>query len=275
MPLDPRLLRKVLGGGAVLAVLVATGFYFRGVLGARVHAPEVGRSNIPKEVAQVAKSFTFSKSEGGRTLFTIRASSFEQFKEGQRYELHDASIILYGKEGNRSDQIFGSDFQYDKSTGDVTANGEVQMDLQATSPVPGTNKEDGAEATRSMVHLKTSGLNFNEKTGLARTAEKIEFRVPEAAGSAVGATYDSHASTLQLHSLVKLTTTGRQKADISAQSATILRTPQSIVLRGARIEQPQRALSTDKLTVLLRDDNTVERILGSGNVHAVREGTKG
>jgi len=275
MPLDPRLLRKVLGGGAVLAVLVATGFYFRGVLGARVHAPEVGRSNIPKEVAQVAKSFTFSKSEGGRTLFTIRASSFEQFKDGQRYELHEASIILYGKEGNRSDQIFGSDFQYDKTTGDVTAKGEVEIDLQATSPVPGTSKEDASQATRSMVHLKTSGLNFNEKTGLARTAEKIEFRVPEASGSAVGATYDSRGSTLQLHSLVKLTTTGRQKADITAQSATIQRTPQSVVLHRARIEQPQRVLSTDKLTVLLRDDNTVDRILGSGNVHALREGPRG
>jgi lipopolysaccharide export system protein LptA len=275
MPLDPKLLRKVLGSGAVLAAVVATGFYFHGILGVRRSNPEIAHIDIPKGVAQTARDFKFSKSEGGRTLFTIRASSFQQFKEGQRYELHDASIILYGKEGNRSDQIFGSDFQYDKSTGDVTAKGEVEIDLQATSPVPGTSKEDAAQATRSMVHLKTSGLNFNEKTGLARTAEKIEFRVPEAAGSAVGATYDSHASTLQLHSLVKLTTTGRQKANITAQSATIQRVPQSVVLRGARIEQPQRVLSTDKLTVLLRDDNTVDRILGSGNVHAVREGPKG
>src|SRR5262249_43801803 len=274
MPLDPKVLRKFFATGAVLAAVVATGYYFRGILRIR-HQPEITHNNIPKGVEQRATGFTFSKSEGGRTLFTIRASSFEQFKEGQRYELHDASIILYGKEGGRSDQIFGTDFQYDKSTGDVTAKGEVEIDLQATSPVPGTTQADAAQATKSMVHLKTSGLNFNEKTGLAHTKEKIEFRVPDASGSAVGATYDSRGSTLVLNSLVKLTTTGRKKADVNARSATITRTPQSIVLHGARMEQPQRAISTDKLTVLLRDNNTVDRILGSGNVHAVREGPKG
>ncbi|HMF92511.1 MAG TPA: LptA/OstA family protein [Candidatus Angelobacter sp.] len=274
MPLDPKVLRKFFATGAVLAAVVATGYYFRGILRIR-HQPEITHNNIPKGVEQRATGFTFSKSEGGRTLFTIRASSFEQFKEGQRYELHDASIILYGKEGGRSDQIFGTDFQYDKSTGDVTAKGEVEIDLEATSPVPGSSQADAAQATKSMVHLKTSGLNFNEKTGLAHTKEKIEFRVPDASGSAVGATYDSRGSTLVLNSLVKLTTTGRKKADVNARSATITRTPQSIVLHGARMEQPQRAISTDKLTVLLRDNNTVDRILGSGNVHAVREGPKG
>jgi lipopolysaccharide export system protein LptA len=274
MPLDPKLLRKFFAVGAVVAALVATGFYFRGIMRAR-RQPQINHSAIPKEAAQVAKGFTFSKSEGGRTLFTIRASSFEQFKEGQRYELRDASIILFGKEGSRSDQIFGSDFEYDKSTGDVTAKGEVEIDLQATSPVPGTSKDAGAQATKSMVHLKTSGLNFNEKTGLAHTKERIEFRVPDAAGSAVGATYDSRGNTLVLRSLVKVTATGRQKADITGQKATILRNPQSIVIEGARMEQPQRAISADKLTVLLRDNNTVDRILGSGNVHAVREGPKG
>jgi lipopolysaccharide export system protein LptA len=274
MPVDPKLLRKFFAVGAVIAALVAAGFYLRGIIGSRRGLP-IAPNNIPQGSIQVAQGFTFSKSEGGRTLFTIQASSFVQFKEGQRYELHDASIILFGKEGGRSDQIFGSDFQYDKSTGDVTAKGEVEIDLQATSPVPGTHTEDGAQATKSMVHLKTSGLNFNEKTGLAQTKEKIEFRVPDAMGSAVGATYDSRASTLVLHSLVKVSTTGRQKADITGQKATILRNPQSIVIEAARMEQPQRAITTDKLTVLLRPDNTVERILGSGNVHAVREGPKG
>src|SRR5215472_8704117 len=191
MPVDPKLLRKFFAVGAILAALVAAGFYLRGIVGAR-HGPPIANNDIPQGRSRVAQGFTFSKSEGGRTLFTIRASSFEQFKEGERYELHDASIILFGKEGSRSDQIFGSDFQYNKNTGDVTAKGEVEIDLQATSPVPGSNQADAAQATKSMVHLKTSGLNFNEKTGLAHTKERIEFRVPDASGSAVCATYDSH-----------------------------------------------------------------------------------
>ncbi len=46
-------------------------------------------------------------------------------------------------------------------------------------------------------------------------------------------------------------------------------------MQRARMEQPPRTVTTDKLTVALRDNSTVERILGEGNVHAVREGPKG
>src|SRR5437899_11988079 len=163
MDLDPKLLRKIFAFGALLAAIVAAGFYLRGII-ISSKRPSVVSKSIPKNVEKAVSGFTFSKTEGGRTLFTIRASSFQQFKEGERYELLDASIILYGKEEDRSDQIIGSDFEYDKKTGDVTAKGEVEIDLQATSPVPGTSKTDDAQATKSMVHLKTSGLNFNEKT---------------------------------------------------------------------------------------------------------------
>src|SRR5262249_26524046 len=70
-------------------------------------------------------------------------------------------------------------------------------------------------------------------------------------------------------------TTGRQKATVTAQSATILRTPQRIILRGAKVEQPPRSIAAEQLTVMLRPDNTVERIVGAGGVHALGEGPKG
>jgi lipopolysaccharide export system protein LptA len=274
MPLDPRLLRKLFATGTVLAVLVAAGFYLRSIVQEWHQAPTIPK-DIPKDVEQIAKEFKFSKSEGGRTLFTIRAASFQQFKEGERYELHDASITLYGREGDRSDHIYGSDFQYDKSTGDVKANGEVQIDLQADSPVAILTKPGASTVARSVIHLKTSGLTFNEKSGLAQTKEEIEFRVPDAVGSAVGATYDSQANALALKSAVKIVTTGKQKATVTGQSANIVKDPQRIIVQGARMEQPPRTVTTDKLTVVLRDNSTVERVLGEGNVHAVREGPKG
>lgn len=274
MPLDPRLLRKLFAAGAVLAVLVAAGFYLRSILKDWHQATAVPK-NIPAGVAQVAKDFKFSKSEGGRTLFTIRAASFQQFKEGERYELHDASITLFGRDGDRSDHISGSEFQYDKSTGEVTASGEVQIDLEANSPVAVMAKPGAAPATGNVIHLKTSGLSFNEKSGLAETKERIEFRIPEAAGAAIGATYDSRGNVLALKSAVKIVTTGRQKATITGDSASIVKGPQRIIVQGARIEQPPRAVTTDRLTVVLRADNTVDHILGAGKVHAVREGPKG
>src|SRR5262249_44977525 len=154
MPLDPRSIRRWFAAGAVLAILVAAGFYLRSVVPSWSQ-PVVPPKEIPKDVERIAAGFSFSKSEGGRTLFKVSAASLEQFKDGERVELHDASIIVYGREGDRADQIRGSDFQYDKTTGDVTAKGEVEIDLSANSPLAGPPDSKAPQITESMVHLKT------------------------------------------------------------------------------------------------------------------------
>lgn len=279
MALDPRFLRKLFALGAVLAVLVAAGFYLRSI--ARKHRIV---TSVPRKIAEnIARSgtgFTYSQSEGGRTLFTIHAASFQQYKEpgraeGGKAELHDVSIIVYGREDNRSDQIYGSDFLYDPDSGDVTAKGEVHIDLEADATVNAAPDHEPAAETRNMVHVKTSGLIFNRKSGIAQTREPIEFRIPGASGSAIGAHYDSHDSVLHLKSAVKVVTTEKQKATITAQSANIRKDPRQIVLQAGKVEQEDRTMSADKVVIALREDSTVERVSGVGNVHAVRPGPKG
>ena len=270
---NPKVLRRLFAAGAVLAILVAAGFYLHGIVKAS-RQPTKLPANLPEGTAQVARQFTYSQSQGGRTIFKISATSYEQSKDLQRIELHDANILLYGKEGDRADRIFGSNFLINKETGDVTANGEVHIDLETNSPVSGLPGGISVPE-KSTVHLKTSGLIFNQKTGMARTKELIEFRIPEADGSAVGAEYDSRANVLNLKSAVRVVTSGRQKATVTAQNATILRNPQKVIMQGAKIEQPAQSVATDQLTVMLRPDNSVERVLGAGAVHALREGAKG
>jgi lipopolysaccharide export system protein LptA len=276
MPLDPKILRRLFATGAVLAILVAAFFYLRGIVKTR-HIIEKLPDNIPANIERSGQGFTFSQSQGGKTLFTIHAANFQQFKDGGSAELHDVSITVYGQDENRSDYIYGSSFRYDQKSGDITADGEVHIDLDANS-IPSSSAPGGsapsAQESRTLIHVKTSGLTFNRNTGIAETQEKIEFRVPGANGSAVGANYDSHTNVLLLKSNVRLVSTEKQKATIQGQSASITKDPRRIVLDHARVEQRPRTITAEKLTVLLRDDNTVERILGSGNVRAVEEGSK-
>ncbi len=306
MPLTPQRLRRLFAAGAVLAVLVAAFFYLRGILKSRSVAVTLLK-NIPANLDKTGKGFTFSQSAGQKTLFTIHAAGFQQYKDGGKAELNDVSIVVYGREENRSDQIYGSKFSYDPSSGDVTAEGEVHIDLDATTPagatpslespgqapVPQTqpgqtqpgqkqpNQTTPANAqapeTKTLIHLKTSGLTFNQKSGIAKTSQKIEFRVPEASGAAVGATYDSHNGVLALKSGVRIVTTDKNKATITGDSASISKDPREIVLRQAKVEQElnRRTISTDKLTVIMGDNNNVDRLIGSGNVHATAEGAKG
>src|SRR5258708_4438291 len=273
MPLNPSLLRRLFAAAAILVVLAVSGIYLTNLRKVRQKVA----SNPPKigpNVERSAKGFTYSQAEGGKTLFTIHEASAEQVKQGGRTELHDVSIVVYGRQGNRSDQIYGSDFEFDPNSGDITSKGEVHIDLESeTSVVPGREQPPGREV-KNLIHVKTSGLIFNKTTGMAHTDQKIEFRIPEANGSAVGATYDSHQSLLTLRSAVAINTTGQRKANVTGQSAVITKDPRKIVLQKARMDQEGRTAVADKVTILLRDDDTVDRVLGAGGVQASQSGAK-
>ncbi|MGH9634525.1 MAG: LptA/OstA family protein [Candidatus Angelobacter sp.] len=272
MPFDPKRLRKIFAGGAVFVFVIALGFYLRGIFKPQETIPDTPR-NIPSGVEKSATGFNLSKSEGGKTLFTIHAASVQQYKEGGRAALHDVSITVFGRNQDRSDQIYGADFAYDPVAKVVSAEGEVRIDLEAVSTAA-TPAAGPAEETRNLIHVKTSALTFNENTGIAQTKAAIEFRVPEGNGSAVGATYDSHGGVLTLKSAVRITSTGPRKATITGQSATITKNPSRIVMQSAKVEELQRVISADKVTVFMGDDNTIERVVGSGNLHASSTGAK-
>ncbi len=91
----------------------------------------------------------------------------------------------------------------------------------------------------------------------------------------MGAMYDSHNGVLALKSGVKIVTTDRNKATITGENATISKDPRQVVLRMAKVEQALRTISTDKLTVIMGENNNIDRLIGSGNVHATAQGPKG
>ncbi len=264
-------LRKWIGFAAIALVVVVAGFYVY----ARYRVQQVLRE-VPKklgvEVQQSTEGFSLSKSEGGRTLFTIRASKAIQFKQGGRAELHEVNIVVYGRNANRFDQIYGAVFEYDPRSGDITARGEVHIDLEADVQGPQRPDQAPPQELKNPIHLKTSGLVFNQKTGYASTQERVEFRIPQASGSAMGATYESKANLLSLRSDVRINTTGSNPSTIIARSAAISKDPRQAVLEAAHVEQPSGTLDADQVTVLLRPDNNIERVLARGDVRGDRQG---
>src|SRR5262249_43962033 len=218
-------LRRWFAGGAIAVVLIVAGVYFYArhrVQNALRQVPE----KIGLEIKQSATGFSISKSEQGHTLFKIEASKAVQFKQGGRAELHDVAITLYGRDSSRYDQIYGRDFEYDQQSGNVTAKGDVEIDLEANpagvlNPDQATPKE-----LKNPIHLKTSGLVFNQKSGDAYTDERVEFRMPQASGSAEGVTYTAHDSLLRLKS--KVTIEGTDGMKVTAASGTIAKNPREV-----------------------------------------------
>src|SRR5438309_258562 len=152
MPLNAKRWSKLFAAGAVLIVLIVAGVYIHGIWKSRGDVPPPPKP-IASNVQSSATGFSFSKSEGGKTLFTIHAASVQQFKEGGRAALHDVSIIVYGRNQDRSDQIYGSDFAYDPVTKIVTAQGEVRIDLEANSASAAPGQAPAPE-TRNLIHVR-------------------------------------------------------------------------------------------------------------------------
>src|SRR5271170_332043 len=108
-------------------------------------------------IARSSDGFTYSQSVKGRTAFTIHASNAVQYTGGTSATLHDVVITLYGAQGDRSDRISGSEFNYDQKAGIVTAKGEVLIGLQGAD----LTNSPGSRAQNVMNAAESAGMPVN------------------------------------------------------------------------------------------------------------------
>ena len=267
MPLPVYRLRRILAALAVLLAVTVAGMYFY----ARSKATNVLRTIPGKmgiDIKQTAHGFQFSKSDGKRTLFTVQASDVKEFKLNGNAELHNVNIVLYGRDASRFDQIYGDDFAYNQKTGEVTARGEVQIDLVANpaglmSPDQATPKE-----LKNPIHLKTRDLVFNRDTGNASTDARVEFSTPQASGSAVGVKYAGKNNELTLSSQVHIVLSGPEAAELDAERGTITNDPRQIVLEHPKLSRADGEVQAGRAVFELSPENHVERVLATENITA-------
>jgi lipopolysaccharide export system protein LptA len=266
---DPKRLQKWFAWSAVAVVAVVIGFYGY----ARLHFNRSIKGLEKKfdvKIEQSAQGFTLTKSEQGRTLFLVHASSVEQYAGGQA-ALHGVNIVIYDPDGSGADQIYGDDFVYDPNSGDVRADGVVHMELQGASDTP-LLAGDIPKELKNPLHLKSSGLTFNQKSGIAKTDHQIEFRAPQATGSAQGAIYDSRTQLMTLQRDVKIRLTGENPTDVSANRATLQQQPRQAVMEEVRMLRHADSLTARRLILEFGPNNNVSRGRAEGEVRLIQGG---
>lgn len=262
MRITVRGLRRWIVVAACLLVVVLAGF----IIYARMQFRHLGKDlpgRLGVNIQQTANGFTYSQSEKGHTLFTIHASKLVRFKKGGHAELHNVAITLYGAQGSgRTDKIAGDEFDYDQHSGIATALGQVQIDLA------GLGASKSGQAQNSSMHVKTSGLVFNQKTGEAATTNLVEFTTPKASGSAVGASYNSRTGQMVLNSKVAITTdSGGKTAIIHASHAELQRDTQQAYLIAPDTEFQDGKSTAKQAVISFRQNGTAEKIDARGDVH--------
>jgi lipopolysaccharide export system protein LptA len=291
MRLSVERLRWGLLAGALLLIAVLVGLVSYG----RYRAVQTWRNLVARSGATIThetNGVTWSQAVKGRTVFTLHAAKAVPQGNG-KYSLHDAMLVLYDKTGAPADRIYGSEFEYDQKAEVAKALGEVQMDLQPPAGVPAGErgndqtarenervdafKGDGI-ATPQTIHVRTSGLVYVRKLGVASTDQEVEIAYQGLHGYAKGAEFDTGQSVVHLLADVRAEGNVRgqpavltaAKADLD-RSEDVIRLMQPVVRTGSRTGT--RVGSAATATLYLRKDGSLERVHAERDV-ALRSGTR-
>jgi lipopolysaccharide export system protein LptA len=274
-----RLRTMVLAAGVLL--VVALGAF----LAVAKFRHSINLKELPKrlgiDIQQEANGVTFSHALGAHAQFKIHASKVVQLKDS-RAVLHDVKIELYGEDGSRVDRIEGAEFDYDQKSNTATAAGPVEITLMRPGVAPAIAPKAAADqvlngkaipkplaeaaetAASGQVHVKTSGLTFDQKSGVVTTSQRVDFSMTQGAGSSMGATYDSQQGVLVLDHAVELTTkrVGGVVA-VHAQHAEFVRGDLVCRMRGATADYRGGQATSAEAKITFREDGTAVRLEAS------------
>ena len=275
MALTIKRLRWVIAAAALLltvVVVVYIGFgRYRAV---KAYLDVIRKAGVT--VSRDTNGLTISKSEQGRTLFTLHAQKGTQIGDG-KYRLHGVNFVLYSRDGQHNDVINGDDFTYDEHEGIVRAIGEVHMDLEAPDSLTSAGRSSlrplagappgGAHEPANVIHVRTSGVVYLRKLGVAATDQRVEFYYGGIQGTSQGAEYNTSLSTLRLLSNVAATGTLRGHPFVlHATSADIDRSANVATLPHTVATSQGHTASADLTLLNLRSDGSIASARATGHV---------
>ena len=271
LALRKKLITTLVAVGLLLTVLGVAVAYWRGRAGREKGNLPVPQA-LPTDVHQQLSGYSFTRSEGGRQVFTIRASKLVAFKEGEATILEDVVLEVLGRSGSRRDVLRTARCEYNSRSGDVVAAGLVHIELNAqAAPLPGVGLRG-----RQRVQLETSRVSFRQKTSLLESDEPVKFQVGPLTGSARGLSYATDAGQVELKKDVVMELRPRPGLEpqlpmqLSASRLRYDKEGGTVTLSGPmEIVQGARRLQAQQGAVFLNSENRIIRVTLEDGVHGL------
>jgi lipopolysaccharide export system protein LptA len=256
---------------ALLLASITGGIYLR-----RQWVAHLERTKAPPPLAENQErqsiGLTVSRGEGDRTVFTVQASKSTDIKGADVSLLEDVNVTVFGKLGDRHDVIHTQSCRYAKTNGGIECSGDVQFDLESAADAARV-KNEGVKP--NIIHVQTSGVIFNAKSGKAETSQPVKFQMPDGDGEGIGGTYLSEEGILRLEKNVRVTLhqTGAlaigKKQDAPSSNVILHGTSmemgkkeRQVVLAGpATATTPTQELAAGQLVVLLDEENRAQTLI--------------
>lgn len=194
---------RIVGSVLIVAAGVLAGVWVR-----RFHRREPRSAPLPPlpaNVNQQLSGYTFTRSEGGKRIFSIYASRTVAFGKAEVTMLEDVTAELFDKTGNRCDVLRADKCLYYPSSGAFACPGTVTIELDASPDGPLAAAGQGSGVAQSgPLRLRTSKLAFDPSKSQVATPETVQLTFGPAQAAAVGVVYATRDGWLELKNNVSL-----------------------------------------------------------------------
>lgn len=264
------LITGAVGGALIIAALVISLAYWGGA--SRREKPVVLPESVPVDVHQQLSGYTFTRSDGGRRIFTVHAARTVSFKQGGTTVLEDVMVELFGRTGNRHDIMRTHRCDYNNQSGDLVTSGPVQMELNAQSEGQSTGESRGKPA----VHLETSEVSYQHDGAMVMSDQEVRFQIGPASGVAMGMVYATKDGWLELEKNLVMelrpqdSTKPGPPIRLSASRLRYDKLNRKIMLWGPiQSSQGDRTILADNGKLFLNEANRVTRWELEGNIKSL------
>jgi LPS export ABC transporter protein LptC/lipopolysaccharide transport protein LptA len=250
-------------------------------------------TKLPRGVSVRSDGFSYSRTEGGRTKFTVHAKQSLGY-EDDKYILQDVDVLVYGAtERDPTRNIRGKNCAFDQATNDFTCNGNIEVQLDektivrtemliyndhegiVTAPQPATLEQNGTVG-------RANRFEYAMNTGLLKLIGNVNIQTPDHAEIQTGtALFQQKENWTTMSGDVSFKskngwirgTTGR--ADLEPGTYK----PKMINVEGNVTAESQSSTANESwklraawLEAILSQDGTAERVKTRGNVDIEKMG---
>jgi len=204
---------------------------------------------LPANISATAEGWTYTKSEGDKVIFRVKAKTYQQVKEPSTFLLENLELEIHDKKDQKVDVVKTGRATFDTAAGTMFADGQVEITMGLPKEGPPTGR---------LIGIHSSRMSYDSKTMRVTTEERTTFQTDQGDGEAVGADYDPATRELHLHRDVKLRWRGRSKPvrEMEVEAGELVYKEllsQVLLFPWARLKRDTMTLEGNDSVVFLKD----------------------
>ncbi|HEY3940363.1 MAG TPA: LptA/OstA family protein [Bryobacteraceae bacterium] len=227
---------------------------------ARRASPTPQIENKYRAVAPSGWAWTKDDPKTNRPMVRVTAESFKGTDDPSTFELHALALRLYDKTASSYTYVKSDNALFDEGSGLLKSRGPVTIVINVPAAADAADPKEVAKR----VHVVTTGVTYETKTGRASTADPASFVFPDGGGKAVGAEYDPNTKVLHLKSQIALDWVGKgpmeNKMHVEAGDLVYKEAEQKIYLSPWSKLQRQSMLIQAQNSVVTLQDGVLHQI---------------